>query len=210
MKRYLSIFMAAALAASTLAACGSNDTTPTDGQTPGQTTSAETTPAETTSAGNTEAESPANSGELQIVTTIFPEYDWVMNILGENPAGARAEAGSEETEVDVDLTKLSSTMVYSEVFNMVIAPDDYIGKIVKMEGTFNYYHDETTDLSYYSCIIQDATACCSQGLEFVLAGDHTYPDDYPELGSEICVVGEFDTYLENESTYCTLRNARLV
>ena len=26
--------------------------------------------------------------DLQIVTTIFPEYDWVMNILGENPAGA--------------------------------------------------------------------------------------------------------------------------
>ncbi|MBO4750393.1 MAG: zinc ABC transporter substrate-binding protein [Lachnospiraceae bacterium] len=27
-------------------------------------------------------------GELQIVTTIFPEYDWVMNILGENPGNA--------------------------------------------------------------------------------------------------------------------------
>ncbi len=24
----------------------------------------------------------------QIITTIFPEYDWVMNILGDNPAGA--------------------------------------------------------------------------------------------------------------------------
>ena len=24
---------------------------------------------------------------MQIITTIFPEYDWVMNILGENPAG---------------------------------------------------------------------------------------------------------------------------
>lgn len=28
------------------------------------------------------------SGKIQIVTTIFPEYDWVMNILGENPANA--------------------------------------------------------------------------------------------------------------------------
>ena len=27
-------------------------------------------------------------GTLQIVTTIFPEYDWVQNILGENPAEA--------------------------------------------------------------------------------------------------------------------------
>jgi len=26
--------------------------------------------------------------KIKIVTTIFPEYDWVMNVLGENPAGA--------------------------------------------------------------------------------------------------------------------------
>ncbi|MCR5847307.1 MAG: metal ABC transporter substrate-binding protein [Lachnospiraceae bacterium] len=29
-----------------------------------------------------------NDDNLKIVTTIFPEYDWVMNILGENPAKA--------------------------------------------------------------------------------------------------------------------------
>ena len=30
----------------------------------------------------------ADSSRIQIVTTIFPEYDWVMNILGDNPAEA--------------------------------------------------------------------------------------------------------------------------
>ena len=30
----------------------------------------------------------ADNGKTQIVTTIFPEYDWVMNILGDNPAKA--------------------------------------------------------------------------------------------------------------------------
>ncbi len=35
---------------------------------------------------NTQSD-PENDG-FRIVTTIFPEYDWVMNILGENPAGA--------------------------------------------------------------------------------------------------------------------------
>ena len=29
-----------------------------------------------------------SSKNLKIVTTIFPEYDWVMNLLGDNPAGA--------------------------------------------------------------------------------------------------------------------------
>lgn len=30
----------------------------------------------------------ADTGRIRIVTTIFPEYDWVMNILGDNPAKA--------------------------------------------------------------------------------------------------------------------------
>ena len=29
-----------------------------------------------------------SGSRLSIVTTIFPEYDWVMNVLGDNPAGA--------------------------------------------------------------------------------------------------------------------------
>lgn len=47
--------------------------------------------ADKTPAGDylTEAKgSVAESGKkLSIITTIFPEYDWVMNILGDNPAG---------------------------------------------------------------------------------------------------------------------------
>ena len=31
---------------------------------------------------------PADQGKLRIVVTIFPEYDWVKEILGSNPAGA--------------------------------------------------------------------------------------------------------------------------
>ena len=31
-------------------------------------------------------EKPASDGRIRIVTTIFPEYDWVRNVLGDNPA----------------------------------------------------------------------------------------------------------------------------
>ncbi len=112
--------------------------------------------------------------------------------------------------VDVDLTVLSSTMVYSEVYNMMTSPENYIGKTVKMNGLFAYYHDEAADNYYFACIVQDATACCAQGIEFVLTDDYVYPDDYPEVDEEICVIGEFDTYREGSYTYCTLRNAELV
>lgn len=33
-------------------------------------------------------QSTSDSDKIRIVTTIFPEYDWVMNVLGDNPAGA--------------------------------------------------------------------------------------------------------------------------
>ena len=41
--------------------------------------------ASAAAAGN---DSGNTDGKLSIVTTIFPEYDWVKNILGDNPAGA--------------------------------------------------------------------------------------------------------------------------
>ena len=119
-------------------------------------------------------------------------------------------------KVDVDLTVLSSTMVYSEVYNMLyFYPEDYYGKSVKMTGQFNVYQwvDESgvlqPDPVSYACIISDAAACCAEGMEFVLEGDLTYPDDYPELGTEITVIGEFQSYEENGMTRYHLVNARL-
>ena len=43
---------------------------------------------ETSSTGSTGSVSDAGSDKLKIVTTIFPEYDWVMNILGDKKADA--------------------------------------------------------------------------------------------------------------------------
>ena len=109
--------------------------------------------------------------------------------------------------VDVDLTTMSSTMVYSEVLNMQQKPDEYMGKIVKMKGPFNV--TEIDDNRYFACIIADATACCSTGIEFVWAGDHAYPDDYPAKDTEITVTGTFNVYSEGKSKYLQLKDAEV-
>ena len=132
----------------------------------------------------------------------------------ETPEGSEPSQPS-AGKVDVDLTVLSSTMVYSEVYNMLyFYPEDYYGKTVKAHGIFAIYQmvvDGVTqpDPVAYACIIADATACCAEGMEFVLEGDYTYPDDYPELGAEITVIGEFQSYEENGMTWYHLVNARL-
>ena len=119
-------------------------------------------------------------------------------------------ASVDMNKIDVDLTALSSTMVYSEVYNMMMTPDDYIGKVVKMDGAFTVFHDDGSSDYFFACIVKDATACCAQGIEFQLAGEHSYPKDYPYEGDEICVVGVYDTYKDGDSTYCTLKNAKIV
>ena len=109
----------------------------------------------------------------------------------------------------VDLTVLSSTMIYAEVYNMMVSPQDYVGRTVTMRGQFAVYAQTESGPFYFACVIADATACCQQGLEFVLAGDAVYPDDYPEIGSEITVTGEFQTYEEDGYQYCHLIEARM-
>lgn len=112
---------------------------------------------------------------------------------------------AEVSTVDVDLTKLSSTMVYAEVYNMLVFPDEYLGKLVRMNGVFAYGEGEGR--YYFACIISDATACCSQGIEFVLKDGRKFPDEYPSVGTEITVVGVFDTYYEGTYRYCQLIDA---
>ena len=116
------------------------------------------------------------------------------------------------SKVDIDLTSMNSNMVYSEVYDMVTQPDGYLGKTVKMTGQFAIY--EGQDRVYCACIVADATACCSQGIEFILEGEPSYPEGYPELGTEITVAGVFDTYIETMSgqdfTFIQLIDAELM
>jgi len=103
--------------------------------------------------------------------------------------------------IDVDLTALGSIMVYAEVYNMMTNPDDYMGKTIKMSGPYYASYYDMTDSYYHYVIIEDATACCKQGLEFVWSGDRSYPEDYPEESTQIEVTGVFGSYDELDITY---------
>lgn len=106
-----------------------------------------------------------------------------------------------EGDADVDLTILSSTMVFGEVFNITVYPEEYMGKTIKIRGEYYSHYDDQTDNNYFFVIITDAAACCAEGLEFSLSDDYTYPEDYPEDGEQIEFVGVFDKYEELGNTY---------
>lgn len=125
------------------------------------------------------------------------------------PETASLESETDDaTAVDYDLTEMNSDMVYATVYRMMVLPNSFVGKTVKMSGSFYPYTNEDGTVYYPACIVEDALACCAQGIEFVVT-DATYPDDYPDMGSIITVTGTFETYQEGEYTYCHLRDAVL-
>ena len=104
-------------------------------------------------------------------------------------SGAENVRDTDET-VDYDLTQMSSDMVYATVYQMMVTPEEYEGKTFRIDGNFYATYYEATKKYYFYCIIQDATACCAQGMEFIWDdGSHIYPDEYPEDNAEIVVEG---------------------
>lgn len=113
------------------------------------------------------------------------------------------------SKVDQDFTKMSATMIYSTIFDMLIMPEDYVEKIIKLSGWFETYTDPQTGEMYYAVVVPDATACCQQGLEFVWKGNHTYPDDFPKPGQDITVTGIYKM-IENDGVTYTYLEANSV
>lgn len=110
---------------------------------------------------------------------------------------------------DLDLSTLSGTVVYSQVYNMMYEPEAYIGKVIKMAGYYSAYEDTERGVVYHACVIPDATACCAQGIEFIWGGEHQWPDDYPGEGTDIIVTGRLETYDEDGYLYLHLVDAEV-
>ena len=107
--------------------------------------------------------------------------------------------------VDIDLTQMNATMVYAEVSNIMYMPDDYIGKIIRMNGMAVSSTDPETNITYHAVIIRDATACCASGLDYSLADGQEYPADE----TDVTVTGEFELFEENGFFYCQLKDATI-
>ena len=107
--------------------------------------------------------------------------------------------------VDIDLTVLSKTMLSAQLSNIMSNVNKYLGKKIKISGSYSAFYAEEND-KYYSYVItyMDPTFCCSEGMEFSWKGDHKYPDDYPEEGTPIEVIGELKSYEESGNRYSYL------
>ena len=90
--RIISTIVASALLVGCMVGCGSTNTAETTTEATEAKAAVETTEAQVEevveSATKEDANESTGDDKIEIVTTIFPEYDWVNAVLGDNPANA--------------------------------------------------------------------------------------------------------------------------
>ncbi len=109
-----------------------------------------------------------------------------------NKAAPVQEAPSEPApapapKIDYDLSNMGYNMLSGITFEMLIEPEKYVDKTVKISGQF--YTEVEEGIRYYSVIIWDATLCCPAGMDFIPPESMQFPDDFPEQESQITVTG---------------------
>ena len=152
------------------------------------------------------------------ISSLFQQADQSLNAgngNSTNNAGSISGAGVTDypkyENIDVDLTAMNATMVYSEVNDMLSYPSSYLNKIVKMQGPFLPFESNDPNYCYPAILIRDATACCASGIEFLLYGVPRCSieggNGYPLYNEEATIVGRFETYLEGTDMYVHLVDA---
>lgn len=129
---------------------------------------------------------------------------------GEHPAPESAH--SEDRTVDFDLTGLNTNMLYAEVFHMGAYPEKYNGKTIKLTGTFARFPKSVDEKglsasndTVYVCMISDAMACCSIGIEFTPEKGSSFWTNPPEVGSKITITGLCDISIDENAYFTVIR-----
>lgn len=91
----------------------------------------------------------------------------------------------QEQKLDFDLTKMGANLVYAQVFNMMLQPEDYADKIFRLKGNFACYKTDKGDV--FAVVIADALACCQQGIEF----KYNFTENQPLQNQMIEVTGKY-------------------
>ena len=177
----LTAFLLAAVLVFSLCACGGNAD-------PAAQTDNVDTVSNTTDTG-TPLTTPDNSAD--VTTSSLP--------VSENAEAERAAAAKlADYDVDIDIEGLNKNMVTAQMTAIMQDPASYLGKTIRVTGTYEQTYYEATDKYYNYVLGYDETACCAAwGIEF-------YGDEVPEKiepYTSISMVGTISTYQEEGIDY---------
>ncbi len=102
-------------------------------------------------------------------------------------------------EVDYNFYEMSSTLIYGQVYNLIVDAHAYVDKSFRVEGEFQTSTRNDGKTLYY-LVINDATGCCPQGLELQFQEGI----QKPSVGDVISVDALAQVYQYGESEYVYL------
>ncbi len=111
-----------------------------------------------------------------------------------------------EQPIDIDLSVCNRGMTYVQMIRVCRTPEEYNGKLFRLNGKFNY--SQTQDLAWI--IFSDNTGCCEITLVFISAQPLICPDDYPQLYSDIMITARLTAGKEDPDMPCCFTDAVLV
>ncbi|MCQ2593026.1 MAG: hypothetical protein MJ188_09615 [Treponema sp.] len=100
---------------------------------------------------------------------------------------SKMEVQQTSNPIDLDLSVMSYTMFSSIVFDVMVTPEKYANKRIKVSG--NYYSSVYDGQRYFSVLNWDATGCCPAGFDFIPLPAMHFPEDFPQDDEKIIVTG---------------------
>ena len=99
-----------------------------------------------------------------------------------------------DTEAIIDIAAMGGTMAGATILNMLDEPGRYLGKTVRVAGIYQPVYWDEGDRYFHDIVVESQAGCCPKFIEFILSGDKIYPDDYPEEGTMIEIIGIYLSY----------------
>lgn len=151
-----------------------------------------------------------NKKKTKLIVIIITLLAFVAVCIGITLHIVSSNSSKADKSVDIDLSTMSATAIYSEVSNMMTDPKKYVGKTIKVKGYYTVSIDPGTGERYTYCLIPDATECCQQGLLFKLKKGEA--SKLPAEDKRFVISGKFTLKTlpeDKNATYVELENAKV-
>ncbi|GEM_PF-6700760 len=120
-------------------------------------------------------------------------------------SGCSKDSVKENGPKNIDMTKMSSTMIWASFFDIMSDVDSFAGARIKIRGNFMILQGPDGE-DTYNVVIADATQCCYQGIGFV----YEFGGQLPEENAPITVTGSlFTETLESGVSYSYLKDCTI-
>ncbi|MBR4448745.1 MAG: hypothetical protein IKS30_00900 [Treponema sp.] len=153
--------------------------------------------------GCTKKQSPQQAGSF--TDTFIDEQTQIALEEIDKEREEKQKAMTATEGVDFDISVMNANMVYAQVFDMMMQPEVYRDKIIKIAGDYYRLPDNKGNMTN-AVIIRDALACCQQGMEFVW----DFGEAVPAQETHITVTGPFKITTDSEGLMRTFIQATSV